>query len=91
MKFWTCVLVVFILSMLSLAQDHSSHMQAKPATLVTGLGDLHHPVSTKNRKRRNSSIRDCATSTPSIMMRLRVRLPDRRTRSQTGDCLLGSG
>jgi tetratricopeptide (TPR) repeat protein len=48
MKFWTCVLVVFILSMLSLAQDHSSHMQAKPATLVTGLGDGHHPVSTKN-------------------------------------------
>ena len=30
------------------AQDHSSHAQAHPVTLVTGLGDLHHPVSTKN-------------------------------------------
>ena len=30
------------------AQDHASHAQAHPVTLVTGLGDLHHPVSTKN-------------------------------------------
>ena len=30
------------------AQDHASHMQAHPVTLVTGLGDLHHPVSTHN-------------------------------------------
>ncbi len=35
------------------AQDHSSHAQphraqAHSVTLVTGLGDLHHPVSTKN-------------------------------------------
>jgi tetratricopeptide (TPR) repeat protein len=30
------------------AQHHASHTQARPATLVTGLGDLHHPVSTKN-------------------------------------------
>ena len=30
------------------AQDHSAHNQAKPATLVQGLGDLHHPVSTSN-------------------------------------------
>ncbi len=31
-------------------QDHSAHHQAaeKPATLVQGLGDLHHPVSTRN-------------------------------------------
>jgi tetratricopeptide (TPR) repeat protein len=26
------------------------HAQAKPATLVTGLSDLHHPVSTKNKE-----------------------------------------
>jgi len=30
------------------AQDHSSHAQPKPVTLVTGLGNQHHPVSTKN-------------------------------------------
>ena len=28
------------------AQDHASHAQAHPVTLVNGLGDLHHPVST---------------------------------------------
>jgi len=31
-----------------LAQDHASHAQSHPVTLVTGLGDLHHPVSTHN-------------------------------------------
>src|SRR5439155_12899352 len=32
------------------AQDHAKHAQTQThsATLVTGLGDLHHPVSTKN-------------------------------------------
>src|ERR1700687_5869658 len=30
------------------AQNHASHAAARPVTLVTGLGDLHHPVSTKN-------------------------------------------
>jgi len=30
------------------AQDHSVHTQAKPATLMQGYGDLHHPVSTSN-------------------------------------------
>jgi len=30
------------------AQNHASHAQAHPVTLVTGLGDLHHPVSTHN-------------------------------------------
>ncbi len=30
------------------AQDHSAHTQAKPATLMQGYGDLHHPVSTNN-------------------------------------------
>src|SRR5689334_6168690 len=31
----------------AVAQTHN-HEQAKPVTLVSGLGDLHHPVSTKN-------------------------------------------
>src|SRR6184192_4479388 len=30
------------------AQDHSAHAQPKPATLMQGYGDLHHPVSTDN-------------------------------------------
>jgi tetratricopeptide (TPR) repeat protein len=30
----------------AMAQDHASHAQAHPVTLVNGLGDLHHPVST---------------------------------------------
>ena len=30
------------------AQDHASHAQAHPVTLVTGLSDLHHPVTTQN-------------------------------------------
>src|ERR1700681_2375644 len=30
------------------AQDHSANQQAKPATLMSGYGDLHHPVSTSN-------------------------------------------
>src|SRR5262245_23431249 len=29
-------------------QDHSAHTQPKPATLMQGYGDLHHPVSTNN-------------------------------------------
>src|ERR1700730_1241088 len=33
---------------LAVAQDHSAHQQAKPATLMAGYGDLHHPVSTSN-------------------------------------------
>jgi tetratricopeptide (TPR) repeat protein len=31
----------------TMAQDHASHTQAHPVTLVTGLGDLRHPVSTR--------------------------------------------
>jgi tetratricopeptide (TPR) repeat protein len=30
------------------AQNHASHAQSHAVVLVTGLGDLHHPVSTKN-------------------------------------------
>jgi tetratricopeptide (TPR) repeat protein len=41
-------LCVVLLSLGAAAQDHASHAQNRPVTLVTGLGDLHHPVSTKN-------------------------------------------
>jgi len=30
------------------AQDHAYEASSHPVTLVTGLGDLHHPVSTRN-------------------------------------------
>jgi len=33
---------------LAVAQDHSAQQQAKPATLMSGYGDLHHPVSTSD-------------------------------------------
>ena len=36
------------LCLVTLTQDHASHAQTRPVTLVAGLGDLHHPVSTKN-------------------------------------------
>jgi tetratricopeptide (TPR) repeat protein len=43
------VLLVVFCSTLMVAQQHAAHSApAKPATLVTGLGNLHHPVSTKN-------------------------------------------
>ncbi|MGA7630650.1 MAG: hypothetical protein WCB11_07775 [Terriglobales bacterium] len=32
----------------ALAKDHDSRAQTRPVTLVSGLGDLHHPVSTAN-------------------------------------------
>jgi len=32
----------------AVAQDHAAHPQTHPVTLVAGLGDLHHPVSTRN-------------------------------------------
>jgi tetratricopeptide (TPR) repeat protein len=30
------------------AQDHAAHTQSRSVTIVSGLGDLHHPVSTHN-------------------------------------------
>src|SRR5215831_7708832 len=45
-------LSVFALSLTTLAQQHSSQHssqpQPEPVTLVQGLGDLHHPVTTSN-------------------------------------------
>ena len=44
------VLLVMCWSALAVAQQHAAHsaLAPKPATLMTGLGSLHHPVSTKN-------------------------------------------
>ena len=43
----TCSLML-TLSIVAFAQEHAAHSAARPVTLVAGLGDLHHPVSTKN-------------------------------------------
>jgi tetratricopeptide (TPR) repeat protein len=48
MKTLAQVLCASILCLCAAAQDHAAHVQAHPVTLVTGLGDLHHPVSTRN-------------------------------------------
>jgi hypothetical protein len=49
MKFWISILLALLLCGVTAAQEHPAHQApAKPATLMSGLGDLHHPVSTKN-------------------------------------------
>ena len=50
MKLPICVLSALVLSGSIVAQQHPMHSQPAPkkATLMTGLGDLHHPVSTSN-------------------------------------------
>jgi len=48
MKFWISVLLTLLIGGAASAQEHSAMPPSKPATLMTGLGDLHHPVSTKN-------------------------------------------
>ena len=41
------VTLFLILTILAAAQDHTMEA-AKPVTIMTGLGNLHHPVSTRN-------------------------------------------
>jgi tetratricopeptide (TPR) repeat protein len=50
MKILARVLCAVLLCLGAMAQNdsHAAHMQAHPVALVTGLGDLHHPVSTHN-------------------------------------------
>ena len=48
MKTLVTVFFGLLLGLGAMAQDHAAHMQSHPVTLVSGLGDLHHPVSTKN-------------------------------------------
>ncbi len=48
MKMKTSVLALVLLAAVSLAAQNHSMGVSKPVTLVTGIGDLHHPVSTKN-------------------------------------------
>src|SRR5437773_1359751 len=48
MKILANVLCGALLCLSAWAQDHAMHAQSHAVTLVTGLGDLHHPVSTHN-------------------------------------------
>ena len=48
MRFRMSVVLVLWLCFLGIAQDHSGHGQSQSATLMTGVGTLHHPVSTSN-------------------------------------------
>ena len=49
MRFTIVLSLAILLSftIIAAAQDHAMGT-AKPVTMMTGLGDLHHPVSTKN-------------------------------------------
>jgi tetratricopeptide (TPR) repeat protein len=48
MRFRMSALLVLLFCVPLIAQDHSAHSQAKPATLMSGVGNVHHPVSTTN-------------------------------------------
>jgi len=48
MKILAQALCGLLLCSLVIAQDHASHSKPAAIELVTGLGDLHHPVSTQN-------------------------------------------
>jgi tetratricopeptide (TPR) repeat protein len=50
LKFRISVLFVLVLCTMLAAQDHGANMHSKPATMMSGLGDLHHPVSTQNHE-----------------------------------------
>jgi tetratricopeptide (TPR) repeat protein len=48
MKMLAHLLCAALLCTLAAAQDHAAHTSLHTVTLVQGLGDLHHPVSTHN-------------------------------------------
>ena len=48
MKVLAAILCGILLGSGAMAQNHASHAQTHSVTLVSGLGDLHHPVSTHN-------------------------------------------
>src|SRR5215469_4186329 len=48
MTFRVTILLLLLLCCALYAQDHSNHAQSRPVTLVSGLGELHHPVSASN-------------------------------------------
>src|SRR5262250_1374815 len=46
---FSILLVLLLIGLPLMAQDHSSHAtDTRPVSLVSGLGNLHHPTSTQN-------------------------------------------
>lgn len=50
MKLCVSILLNVAICAFACAQQRPAHDQAIPTTLMTGLGDLHHPVSTQNQQ-----------------------------------------
>src|SRR5579871_986089 len=48
MKHLACILCGLLLCGVAASQEHPAHPQIHPVPLVSGLGDLHHPVSTRD-------------------------------------------
>src|SRR5499433_1463775 len=48
MNRWGTVLCAVLTCAMTAAQQHAGHSPQQPAKLMTGLGDLHHPVTTSN-------------------------------------------
>src|SRR5262249_24275389 len=48
MKYCLPVVLGLFFCGMAYAQEHSAHTQSKPATLMQGYGDQHHPVSTSS-------------------------------------------
>src|SRR5262245_41334694 len=48
MRNLACLAMVVCFAAFARAQSHEMHSQPKPATLMTGVGEGHHPLSTKN-------------------------------------------
>src|SRR5262245_49683081 len=48
MRYLGSLLLTFCLCFTTVAQNHSNHTAAKPATLMSGISNLHHPVTTGN-------------------------------------------
>ena len=48
MRLRVSFLLALFLCVPSIAQDHSAHTQSKPAALMSGVGNVHHSVSTNN-------------------------------------------
>ena len=48
MKYACGILLAVLLGGIAVSQQHPAHSQSQPVSMMSGLGDLHHPVSTSN-------------------------------------------
>src|SRR5205807_6486499 len=72
-KYLSSILFLTLLAATTLAQEHASPGRPKAATLMSGLGDLHHPVSTSNPQAQQFFDQDYASSTLSITTKQHIR------------------